>query len=256
MTRERPRWHLLLTCEHAGNRVPPAWAALFRGQRRLLASHRGFDAGALPLARALARATRAPLLFTATTRLLVDANRSPHNPRVFSEITRRLPRAERERLLARWHAPHWQRVRSRVRRNRDAGAATLHVAVHSFTPVHRGVRRAFDVGLLYDPSRAPERRLALRWQRALAGADAGLRVRRNAPYRGAADGLTTALRREHAARDYLGIELEASQSLLSSAARRRRLAGAVAALLLAAVGPRRPQARAPGVTPGEGPAAP
>jgi len=44
----------------------------------------------------------------------------------------------------------------------------------------------------------------------------GLRVRRNYPYRGAADGLTTHLRRQLGPR-YLGVELEINQALLLGA---------------------------------------
>ena len=56
-------------------------------------------------------------------------------------------------------------------------------------------------------------------------------MRRNAPYRGNADGLTTALRRELPASRYEGIELELNQRLIASAAQRRALAAALAALL-------------------------
>ena len=44
---------LLLTCEHGGNRIPPEYRALFRGATAALASHRGWDPGALALARRL-----------------------------------------------------------------------------------------------------------------------------------------------------------------------------------------------------------
>ena len=56
-------------------------------------------------------------------------------------------------------------------------------------------------------------------------------MRRNAPYRGDADGLTTALRRELPVSRYEGIELELNQRLIASAAQRRALAAALAALL-------------------------
>ncbi len=223
-----PEWRVLVTCEHGGNRVPRRERALFARAGRLLASHRGFDAGALDVACRLARAWRAPFVPATTTRLLVDLNRSPHNPAVFSALTRRLPRARREALLARHHRPHWQRVRAAV-------AATpgrvLHLAVHSFTPVLRGARRDFGIGILYDPKRRGERERALAWQRRLSRALPGVGVRRNAPYRGDADGLATALRRELPASRYQGIELELNQRLIASAAQRRALAAALAALL-------------------------
>jgi predicted N-formylglutamate amidohydrolase len=226
--RTRSHGAVLVSCEHGGNRVPRAERALFAGAARVLASHRGYDAGALDVARRLARAWRVPLLPATTTRLLVDLNRSPDNPAVFSAFTRGLPFARRAALLARHHRPHWQRVRAAIARTRGRA---LHVAVHSFTPVLRGARRDFGIGILYDPKRRAERELALAWQRALARALPGVGVRRNAPYRGAADGLTTALRRELPAHRYRGIEIELNQRLLATAAQRRALAAALAALL-------------------------
>jgi predicted N-formylglutamate amidohydrolase len=224
---------LLITCEHGGNRVPRRHVALFRGKERLLASHRGWDPGALAFARALARATGTPLIAATTTRLLVDLNRSPHNPRVFSSVTRGLPLERRRELLARHHAPHWQRVRESIVHLRGTGRPVIHLGVHGFTPFLPGERRDFEVGLLYDPSRAGERALARSWQKRLREFDPELRVRCNAPYRGNADGLTTALRRDFGPREYLGLELELNQRALVRVGRRRRLTSALSELLAA-----------------------
>ena len=219
---------IVLTCEHGGHRVPRRYRALFAGGAHMLASHRGWDAGALDVARRLARAWRAPLVSATTTRLLVDLNRSPHNRAVFSARTRPLPRAQRDALLAELHEPHWSRVRAQVARARGGA---LHLAIHSFTPVLRGSRRDFAIGILYDPTRPRERALALAWQRRLRAALPGVRVRRNAPYRGSADGLTRALRIELPASRYLGFEIELNQRWIATAAQRRALAAALAAHL-------------------------
>jgi predicted N-formylglutamate amidohydrolase len=193
--------------------------ALFRGHADLLRSHRGWDAGALHLSRELARRFDAPLVASTTTRLLVDLNRSPHNARAFSTVTRGLPRAERAALLERFHRPHWELVRAAVARGLVSGGRVLHLGVHSFTPVLDGVVRAPDLALLYDPAREPERTLAVAWTRALAVALPRRAVRRNDPYRGSADGLTTALRRSQAAARYVGIEIEVNQKHVGHAGR-------------------------------------
>jgi predicted N-formylglutamate amidohydrolase len=228
-----PELPLLVTCEHGGCRLPRTQRALFRGAARLLASHRGWDPGALAAARRLARASGAPLVTCTITRLLVDANRSPHNPAVFSAVTRELSRDARAALLARHHRPHWERVRAELARLAVRRRPVLHVAVHSFTPVRRGERRRFDVGLLYDPRRGAERALARTWRALLLRRAPELRVRLNAPYRGAADGLTSALRRELGARAYLGLELELNQSRLADRSSARRLLAALADSLAA-----------------------
>ena len=92
-----------------------------------------------------------------------------------------------------------------------ATTRVLHISSHSFTPRLDGIERRADVGLLYDPRRAGEQRFCLAWKRALESASPGLVVRRNYPYRGSADGLTTHLRRRFAERSYSGIELEVNQ---------------------------------------------
>jgi predicted N-formylglutamate amidohydrolase len=213
--------------------VPQEWSVLFRGKKRLLASDRAWDPGALAVAHCLARVLEAPLIAVTTTRLLVDPNRSPHNPAAFSELTRGLPRHRRELLLARHHRPHWDRVRASVA---APNATVVHLGVHSFTPVWRGAQRHFEVGILYDPTRRRERSLAQDWQRHLEAACPELRVRRNAPYRGNADGLTTALRKEFSPHRYVGLELELNQRAISGASEQRALARDLAVALRRALG--------------------
>jgi predicted N-formylglutamate amidohydrolase len=207
----RPQVFLLVTCEHGGNRVPSRWRSLFTGGAALLASHRGLDIGSLAMAGRIAAAFGAPLIASRTTRLLVDLNRSIGHPRLFSAVTRPLPRAERDRILARHYEPYRREVESSIARHVTAGRRVLHVSSHSFTPELDGEVRNADVGLLYDPSRRTERRFCDEWHAALAAADPALRVRRNYPYPGKADGLTTHLRRLFPGNRYLGIELEVNQ---------------------------------------------
>lgn len=229
----RPERRLVLTCEHGGHEVPAAYRSLFAGRRELLASHRGWDPGALPVARGLARATGRPLIAATTTRLFVDLNRGAHNPAAFSEITRPLPRAERAELLSRYHRPHWDRVRAAISATRGP---VIHVAVHSFTPIwHGGETRRVGIGLLYDPRRIAERRFAIVWQRLLGQRLPELEIRRNAPYRGNTDGLATGLRRELSEGRYLGFELELNQRLITTEPRRRALVAALNDTLIEAL---------------------
>ncbi|MEW5774132.1 MAG: N-formylglutamate amidohydrolase [Thermodesulfobacteriota bacterium] len=209
-----PETALLVTCEHGGNRVPARYRRLFAGRKALLASHRGWDPGALALARLLAGELDAPLLFCDTTRLLADPNRSEGHPALFSELTRPLPAPERQALLDRLWRPHRQAVRQAAADLIAGRGQVLHLAVHSFTPVLHDRERTMDLGLLYDPARPREARLAAAWKAVLTRRAPGLRVRRNAPYRGASDGLATFLRRALGPA-YLGLELETNQRLFS-----------------------------------------
>jgi predicted N-formylglutamate amidohydrolase len=202
---------LLITCEHGGNKIPAQYRPLFARMGNALRSHRGYDPGALTLARDLAKAFDAELVYATTSRLLVELNRSPHHKQVFSEATRNLPAAERERLLQRYYRPYRDWVETQVAAAVDGGEHAVHVSSHSFTPQLDGEVRRADIGLLYDPSRRSERDLCREWQRALRAADDKIVVRRNYPYRGDADGLTTHLRRRFPDGRYTGVEIEVNQ---------------------------------------------
>ncbi len=205
---------LILSCEHASADVPAPYRKLFSSAaaRRALRSHRGSDIGALVVARAFRRAFRCPLFAASVTRLLVDTNRSPHHVRLYSEFSRRLGPSERARVLSSYYYPHRLKVRQAVESAVRSGRRAVHLSVHSFTPRLGEQVRTADIGLLYDPIRPPEAALAAGWRERLECAAPAFRIRRNYPYRGAADGLCTWLRSEFSVRNYLGIELEVNQS--------------------------------------------
>ena len=204
---------LLLTCEHGGNDVPSGFASLFEGADDVLASHRGWDPGALQLAEFLAEQFDVTLISATVTRLLIELNRSLHHPRLFSEFARPLSATERQDVIDRFYTLHIQRVRAAIQSQLRGARQVLHVGVHTFTPVFNGVPRNCDIGLLYDSKRVHERDFCRAWQHELRTADPSLRVRRNYPYRGSSDGLTTTLRSEFKADQYLGVELEVANDL-------------------------------------------
>jgi predicted N-formylglutamate amidohydrolase len=238
--------HVLVTCEHGGNRIPPRYRRWFRGERRLLESHRGHDPGALAMARTLVAATHARLIATTISRLFVELNRSAHNPRVISRIMRRAPHAVREEILERYYRPYHAAVEADVARAVARGARVLHIGSHSFTPVLDGKVRNADIGLLYDPARRLEVALCARWRAALIARGAG-KVRRNYPYAGRGDGLTTLLRRRFGPDDYVGIEIEINQRYpLRGGSEWMRLRRVVPAALREALAAITPRSAAPG----------
>ncbi len=201
----------LVTCEHGGNRVPAAYRRYFAGHESLLATHRGYDPGALVLARRLAGALGAPLFYATVSRLVIDLNRSLGHPRLYSEATRPASPAVRREILERHYLPYRRRVEGAAAEAIAEGEKVIHLSAHSFTPELDGEVRDADIGLLYDPARPGEAELARRWQAALKDAAPELRVRRNYPYTGKSDGFTAYLRRRFPAEAYVGIELEINQ---------------------------------------------
>lgn len=201
----------IISCEHGGHEVPPAYAPLFAAHQALLGTHRGWDHGALELARQMADAFNAPLFASTTTRLLIDLNRSIGHRQLHSEATRDLPLATRREIAAQHYRPHRDAVEGEIARQIAAGKRVVHIASHSFTPEMNGVTRQADVAWLYNPQRAGEKQLAQQWLLALQQTRPDLKLRRNYPYEGKADGLTSLLRKRHPPEAYIGMELEVNQ---------------------------------------------
>jgi len=213
---------IVITCEHGGNRIPPRYRHLFRGHEHLLQTHRGWDPGALALAKQLAKALRAPLFYSTTSRLLIDLNRSTGHPKLYSEATRPAPAEIRREIFEHYYLPYREQVEAHIAKEVAKGRRVVHISSHSFTPVLDGEVRNADIGLLYDPGRKGELELCLRWQKALEAALPGLRVRRNYPYTGKSDGFTAYLRRRFSGTQYIGVELEVNQGWVGGSASKTR----------------------------------
>lgn len=208
---------LILTCEHGGNRVPAAYRSLFRRAQKTLTTHRGYDIGALDAARRLKRRFDAPLVFSTTTRLLIDLNRSAHNRSRFSEFTRDLAPEVKAQLDADFHAPYWESVRTLVRRTLREHARVLLFSVHTFTPRLNGKTRETEIGWLYDPQRKTEQRFAQQQRHVMLSQQSEFRVRMNYPYQGKNDAVATRLRWEFPPTKFLGVEIEINQGLYGTA---------------------------------------
>jgi predicted N-formylglutamate amidohydrolase len=150
-------------------------------------------------------------LASTVSRLVVDLNRSITHAHVFSAIVRNGPAELREQIAERYYRPHRARVERCVEQAVARRQRVIHLACHSFTPVLDGVDRRADLGLLYDPARPGEVALCAQWKSALALQAPDVVVRRNYPYLGKNDGLTTWLRRRFRPSAYVGVEIEINQ---------------------------------------------
>ncbi len=205
---------LVVSCEHGGNRLPAEFRTLFRKHLSVLETHRGYDIGALDLARKISAGLSAQLFYSTTTRLLVDLNRSPHHPRLFSEFAKNCDRETKKQILQKYYYPYRQQLEAAIRQLIKAGGPVLHLSIHSFTPRLQGRTRHADIGLLYDPSRRTELAFCEHLQHLLKQSVPESVIRRNYPYRGNADGLTTHFRKVFKNRDYQGVEIEVNQKLV------------------------------------------
>lgn len=205
------RTQLVLSCEHAGNRVPERYAGVFKRHDPVLNTHRGYDIGALDLAQTFGEVCDVRPHLHEITRLLVDLNRSLNSPSLFSEYIEDFEEADRKELVRRYYHPHRNRVEKAVRDYISEGKKVVHLSVHTFTPVMDGVRRKADVGLLFDPSRKEEKLFCRDWKKAIRRILPDLSVSYNYPYKGTMDGFSTYLRDRFSDSVYLGLEMEVNQ---------------------------------------------
>jgi predicted N-formylglutamate amidohydrolase len=202
---------VVLSCEHGGNVVPDAFSGLFRNASGILASHRGWDPGALDLFMEMGDAGVDFSLFSETTRLLIDLNRSLNKRSLFSEFTRLLEEVQKRTIIDQYYQPFREKFSAHLKSLTDEKRFVLHVSVHSFTPVFEGKERNADVGLLYDPGFGLEKEISLLWKKKMAARLPGLHIRMNYPYLGKNDGHVFALRNQFGPENYAGIELEVNQ---------------------------------------------
>jgi predicted N-formylglutamate amidohydrolase len=201
---------IVITCEHGGNQVPERYADLFKNHEAVLATHQGWDIGALKLANKLASVADF-FFYTEVTRLLVDLNRSINHPKLFSFITKNLESDEKSLILEKYFYPYRKEVSGVIEDLISHGNRVLHVSVHTFTPVLGSVTRNNDIGLLYDPGRLLEKKFNHLWEFAMHSIDPNIKIRFNYPYRGKSDGFVNYFRKRFSENVYICSELEVNQ---------------------------------------------
>ncbi len=211
---------VILTCEHASERMPAPWR-WSDADLRLVGTHWAFDLGAADLTRELATRMRAVGLLARFSRLLVDPNRAEHETSLFRDVAEGLPvtmnvaiaAEDREARLSKYYRPFHTAIAREVERTR---AHTL-LSVHSFTNLYEGKQRTLEVGVLFD------REDALGAMLVDAFEDAGFRVAPNEPYSGK-EGLIYSAATHAAAKNLRAVEIEVRQDLAVQSAFRARVA--------------------------------
>jgi len=225
------RGPFVIVCDHASNVIPSEYAALGLTPQALQ-THIAWDPGALGVSRRLARLVDAPLVHCRVSRLVIDCNRPLDAPDLIvtqSETTAipgnaTLSDPERRRRIAGVHAPYHAAVEALVDARLDAAMPTSLIAVHSFTPVYRGVSRPWEIGVLFDRDRT----LAAHLIAAFSAAD--LVVGINEPY-SPADRVYYTLTRHAEARGLSCAMLEIRNDLIRSEAAEAAWAERIAAAL-------------------------
>jgi predicted N-formylglutamate amidohydrolase len=174
----------VITCDHAGNRLPRSLGTLGLSSTEL-ASHIAWDIGAARVSAKLAAALNAFLIVQTYSRLVIDCNRpldAPSSIARQSELTvvpgnQSVSPADAEmRARAVFH-PYHECIRQELDRREAQRQPAIFVAMHTFTPRFLGLARPWHAGVLYN--RDPRLGRALL---ALLRCDNALIVGDNEPY--------------------------------------------------------------------------
>ncbi len=154
---EQARSPFFLTADHAGKLLPRRLGdlgldAIERDR------HIAWDIGVGEVARRVADRLDAFLVLQTYSRLAIDCNRSPGVATsivTLSELTpilgnQHLNPVDRGSRLREIFAPYHDRIVAELDRRLRSGRPTVLVAMHSFTPVFKGVARPWHIGVLYN----------------------------------------------------------------------------------------------------------
>jgi predicted N-formylglutamate amidohydrolase len=198
---------VVITCEHGGNHIPDEFYPYFVIAKKVVSSHKGWDLGALNLAKALSSQLETPLFYSETSRLVIELNRSIGSSELFSSYMTPVAGSE---VLEKYYLPYRNEVENHIDKL-VKDSMVLHLSIHSFTPVWEGVERTTDIGILIDEDAPNELMLGNLWEKELRNSFHELQIDINKPYNGKDDGFTTHLRQKYQFKNYLGVELEMNQ---------------------------------------------
>jgi predicted N-formylglutamate amidohydrolase len=185
----------VLVCDHASNRIPEYYQGLGLSAVDRL-RHIAWDPGALAVSMAMVSLLDCPLIHSTVSRLVIDCNRTHGAPDLIppmSEDTeipgnRFVGDNERARRIAEFHDPFHGAIDAVLDARAARGETSILVAMHSFTPVYRGVARPWPIGLVHGLDTTFSRAVF----DAMAAAEPALNIGWNEPY-AALNGVTYTL---------------------------------------------------------------
>ena len=175
---------LVITCDHASNRVPELLGNLGLPESAL-SRHIAYDIGSAGVARELSRLLDAPAVLSCYSRLVVDINRHLSDPTSIPEVSDGVPipgntglsRQECNERVEELFIPYHNTVSALLEHVAKKGRVPVILSIHSFTPEYQGFRRPWHIGILWDRDPRIARPLVERLRR-----DPALCVGENKPY--------------------------------------------------------------------------
>jgi predicted N-formylglutamate amidohydrolase len=223
---------VLIACDHAGRRLPRRLGTLGVAEPDL-SRHIAWDIGAWGVSLKLSAALDACAIGQTYSRLAIDCNRQPSVASSIPEISESTPipgnvgisATDRETRRVAIHKPYHDALEAMLAARRAAGRPTMLLAMHSFTPVYKGVARPWHAGVLFNRDDRIGRIML-----DLLRAEPGLVVGENEPY--AVSDETDYTVPVHAEPHHLPhLELEVRQDLIADAAGEAKWAALLTRLL-------------------------
>ncbi|MBZ9605201.1 N-formylglutamate amidohydrolase [Phyllobacterium chamaecytisi] len=152
------RSQFVILCDHASNYIPDGFGTLGLDPDDLR-KHIAWDPGALGVSQTMSRDLDAPLVESCVSRLIIDCNRPLNAPDLvpsLSEVTTipgnvDLDEAAKSQRIALSHKPYHAAIEKLAHERATKGLPDpIYVAVHSYTPVYRGVERPWHIGIIHD----------------------------------------------------------------------------------------------------------
>ena len=182
---EAGRSVFFLTCDHAGRAIPRHLDRLGLPEHETR-RHIAWDIGVGAVGLQLSKLLDAAVVLQTYSRLVIDCNRDPKVPSSIPEISetteipgnRGLTEAARTARIDAIFRPYHDTIAAALDRRDAEGRTSVLVALHSFTPVFKGVARPWHAAVLYNRDARLARSLF-----ELLQAEDGLVVGDNEPYR-------------------------------------------------------------------------
>jgi predicted N-formylglutamate amidohydrolase len=202
---------LIFSCEHATCFIPEAFKDSLKNDMELITSPLGWDLGSLNLAQAFSMKFRIQLIYVEISRLLIDCYLHEKEESRWSDLSAKLSENQREKLHERQYALLMTGLKQRINTILERNPQAVHISIHTFCP--KLTQQNCDISLLFSEAREPESTYARHWIENLKNLNSELRITENGSfYPTRKETILDNLREQYSADQYLGIELQVSQS--------------------------------------------
>lgn len=148
---------LVVLCDHATARIPADYGQLGLGAKEL-GRHIAYDIGAETVSRTIATQLGCPAVLSQFSRLLIDPNRGIDDPTLVMRIAdgaivpgnATIDQREISRRIDRFYGPYDEAIRRTLAAIGATGKPPIILAMHSFTPEMKGVKRPWHATVIWD----------------------------------------------------------------------------------------------------------